>query len=296
VHDTDKTHFFSSAEHNVIREWMKAIMKATIGRDYTKAVVSSCNIPTIPLTVAQAMNPAPRPPSPTARAATQRAHRQDNPNQLTSRDARVLMSLLSTQGAEDGQPTFFDPPLSQDENKATFTPPASANLPPISSNAPQISLMSPKGSSVPPRPSRRSDSVSAEFTGIVDANLIEWANSHLPPALRITDPGGSLCGGLALFRLAESIRGKPSSPPVLDSAFPSGPNDDKLDGLFKLFDFLLDNDVKVGSVSINEVRQGKRDKIVQLLIALKAWDDKRKAIEHSIVKGGPANVSYWAHV
>jgi hypothetical protein len=133
-------------------------------------------------------------------------------------------------------------------------------------------------------------------TGIVDANLIEWANSHLPPALQIRDPGGSLCGGLALFRLAESIRGKPSSPPVLDSAFPSGPNDDKLDGLFKLFDFLLDNDVKVGSVSINEVRQGKRDKIVQLLIALKAWDDKRKAIEHSIVKGGPANVSYWAHV
>lgn len=96
--------------------------------------------------------------------------------------------------------------------------------------------------------------------------------------------------------MAESIRGKPSSPPVLDSSFPSGPNDDKLDGLFKLFDFLLDNDVKVGSVSINEVRQGKRDKIVQLLIALKAWDDKRKAIEQSIVKGGPANVSYWAHV
>lgn len=93
--------------------------------------------------------------------------------------------------------------------------------------------------------------------------------------------------------MAESIRGKPSSPPVLDSAFPSGPNDDKLDGLFKLFDFLLDNDVKTGSVSINEVRQGKRDKIVQLLLALRAWDDKRKAIEQSITTGG---VSYWAHV
>jgi hypothetical protein len=92
--------------------------------------------------------------------------------------------------------------------------------------------------------------------------------------------------------LAESIRGKPSSPPVLDSAFPSGPNDDKLDGLFKLFDFLLDNDVKTGSVSINEVRQGKRDKIIQLLIALKAWEDRRKAIEQSIAKG-PASVSYW---
>jgi hypothetical protein len=81
---------------------------------------------------------------------------------------------------------------------------------------------------------------------------------------------------------------------VPDSAFPSGPNDDKLDGLFKLFDFLLDNDVKTGSVSINEVRQGQRDKIVQLLRALKSWDDKRKAIEKSLAKG--PSVSYWAHV
>lgn len=40
VHDTDKTHFFSSAEQNVIREWMKAIMKSTIGRDYSSRQLS----------------------------------------------------------------------------------------------------------------------------------------------------------------------------------------------------------------------------------------------------------------
>lgn len=58
-------------------------------------IMSSCNIPTIPLAVAQAMNPAPRPPSPTARAATQRALRRENLNQLSSRDARVLMGLAA---------------------------------------------------------------------------------------------------------------------------------------------------------------------------------------------------------
>ena len=36
------------------------------------------------------MNPAPRPPSPSARAATQRALRRDNTEQLTTRDTRVL--------------------------------------------------------------------------------------------------------------------------------------------------------------------------------------------------------------
>lgn len=69
-----------------------------------------------------------------------------------------------------------------------------------------------------------------------------------------------------------------------DSAFPVDAHDDKLDGLFRLFDFLLDNDVKMGSVSINDVRQGKRDKIIQLLKALKLWEEKRKALATTIAK------------
>lgn len=42
------------------------------------------------------MNPAPRPPSPTARAATQKALRRENPNQLSTRDAQILMGLSSS--------------------------------------------------------------------------------------------------------------------------------------------------------------------------------------------------------
>lgn len=73
-----------------------------------------------------------------------------------------------------------------------------------------------------------------------------------------------------------------------DAAFPSGPNDDKLDGLFRLFDYLLDNDVKMGTVSINDIRQGKREKIIQLLRALKAWEERRKAIAESVGRGAVA--------
>lgn len=119
-HESDKTHYFSSDDKAIIRDWMKAIMKATIARDYsrrctfhqgrsdadgvTEPVVSSCNIPTIPLTVAQAMNPAPRPPSPSARAATQKAHRTKdmetletigvrNINEVPHNASLVLMGL-----------------------------------------------------------------------------------------------------------------------------------------------------------------------------------------------------------
>ena len=38
-HDHDKTHFFSSDEKSTIRDWMKAIMKATITRDYTSKLI-----------------------------------------------------------------------------------------------------------------------------------------------------------------------------------------------------------------------------------------------------------------
>ena len=117
-----------------------------------------------------------------------------------------------------------------------------------------------------------------------DDSLIKWANTHLPESLQITDSTSYLCTGLGLLRLAESIKGQPSSPPVPNSAFPTDIHDDKLDGLFRLFDFLLDNDVKMGSVSINDVRLGKRDKIIQLLKALKAWEDKRKALAFTIGK------------
>jgi hypothetical protein len=118
----------------------------------------------------------------------------------------------------------------------------------------------------------------------VDAGLLEWANGLLPKSLHIQESSFPDVGGLVLLRLAEAIKGRPSVPPVPDSAFPSGPNDDKLDGLFQLFDFLLDNDVKMGSVSINDIRQAKPDKIAQLMRALKVWDDKNKAIEQSLVK------------
>ncbi|KAH0840211.1 hypothetical protein J3R83DRAFT_1213 [Lanmaoa asiatica] len=272
VHETDKTHFFSSDEQAIVREWMKAIMKATIGRDYSKPVVSSVNIPTIPLT-------APRPPSPTARAATQKALRRENPNQLSTRDARILMGLPSSDHAariDDGQ-----------ESERARLESFFSNQPAETS---EIGHGGANAKTAPPRPPREASS--GEYA--TDSNLVEWANSHLPRSLQMTDPAGPLFGGLAVLRLAEDMMGKSASPPIPDSAFPSGSNDDKLDGLFRLFDFLLDNDVKMGAVSINDIRQGKRDKVMQLLRALKTWEDRRKEIVKSLGQGGgPLVGSSW---
>ena len=50
IHETDKTHFFSSDQHTVVREWMKAIMKATIGRDFSSECIDHLN-PSISLLI-----------------------------------------------------------------------------------------------------------------------------------------------------------------------------------------------------------------------------------------------------
>lgn len=98
--------------------------------------------------------------------------------------------------------------------------------------------------------------------------------------MRIRNPSEQNYSALALFRLAESIRGYPASPPVPDSAFPSGPSDDKsLEGLFALFDFLVNNEVKMGSVSINDIKLQRPDKVAQIVKALKSWEDKKRMLQ-----------------
>ncbi|KAH7108457.1 hypothetical protein BKA62DRAFT_682246 [Auriculariales sp. MPI-PUGE-AT-0066] len=289
IHETDKPHYFSSEEQMIVREWMKAIMKATIDRDYTRPVISSCNIPTIPLTIAQAMNPAPRPPSPGQRDATQRAMRRDNPNQLSSRDARVLMGLPA--GTDNTQPPPPHSPTEHSRHDSFFSVNSGstgrASSPPVSPST--TSPTRPKRrtrTSVDPSQQQQQQQQQATSVAPIaaeDEDLIRWINSHLPAELHVADVTQSLSTGLVLFRLAEAIKGRSAGVP--DSVFPRGPNDDRLEGLFKLFDFLLDNDIRTGSVSINDVRQGRKDKLVQLLKTLKGWEDKRLAIAKSVGVG-----------
>jgi hypothetical protein len=100
--------------------------------------------------------------------------------------------------------------------------------------------------------------------------LVHWVNSKLPSTCpRAQDLSSSFSSGLILFRLAEAI--KETDCRVPDSMFSQG----RVDGLFKLFDFLLENDVRMGAVSINDIRSGNPEKIVGLVYALRSWAQKR---------------------
>src|ERR1700733_9766273 len=99
------------------------------------------------------MNPAPRPPSPTARDATQKALRRENPNKLSSRDARVLMGLTSDNDGKEERghiETFFSAESTKpDDDESTLRGNAKA----------------------PPRPSREHRKVSVHRAVRAERNL-----------------------------------------------------------------------------------------------------------------------------
>ncbi|KAG8738445.1 polar growth protein [Ceratobasidium sp. 423] len=69
-------------------------------------VQSSCNIPTIPLAIAQHVNPAPRPPSRSEQEAAQRASRlpEDGPPPRDPADRHRMNSFF----VENGQEQVFE--------------------------------------------------------------------------------------------------------------------------------------------------------------------------------------------
>ncbi|KAG9122090.1 polar growth protein [Ceratobasidium sp. 392] len=129
-------------------------------------------------------------------------------------------------------------------------------------------LMLPVSSAAPSRPSREMRPRMSKTVSWVsrlstdEQSLLERVNLRLPPTCPLAkDLFMLMANDLILFRLAEAIEETDSGVP--DSAFPRGPGDNRLEGLFKLFHFLLDNNVRIGAVSINNVCNGNGEKIAQ---------------------------------
>ena len=105
------------------------------------------------------MNPAPRPPSPSQRAATQKALRRENPNQLSSRDAQVLLMGLpskdKTGNGQNGERTRLESFFTNDTISTHETDSTIVN----NSQSPRLAA--------PPRPSRELRRLESENVGVL---------------------------------------------------------------------------------------------------------------------------------
>ena len=216
------------------------------------------------------MVPAPRPPSPTTRAMTQKALRREDSDQFSSRDARVLMGLVEPgndvpppNGGRGRLESFLTSyPLDVDNTIEARTAVPSRPSPdmwqpvirgdadrmdPVGTFVHRILTFS-RHISFPCIFLSLSLSLSFALVSLPETyllqisdemELVDWANSVLPKQYHIHDLRKDLSSGIVLLRLAETVGGKQIDPPVLDSEFLG----DNRGGMFILFDFLLGHDV-----------------------------------------------------
>jgi len=140
-----------------------------------------------------------------------------------------------------------------------------------SPEAPATALLSP----LPIRPARDirqppKESPRGELTA-KERQLLNWVNENLPKSTQpATDLSQSCASGLVLFRLIERLSGKITGVP--DALFMVSLDDeDSFEGLFKLFDIMLENNISTEDVSMTDVHSGDAKSIVQLVESIKAW-------------------------
>ena len=91
------------------------------------------------------MNPAPRPPSPSAREATQRALRRENTEQLSTRDTRILgLNVMDEQARLDsfyGNAAIVEAESNPSSPKTSAPPRPSRQLGRMSSGRPVVCFL-----------------------------------------------------------------------------------------------------------------------------------------------------------
>lgn len=256
IHDNGSTHLFSADDSKLLRDWMKAMMKATIDRDWVAPVISSCNIRTIPIREAQKMFPPPRPPSPQSRARVQKARMTANPDLLTDKDAAVLMSLqnLQKQHISSGNGTASSLPSSPAANHV------SADV-----------QLRPRRSVYRPSPEKSNTELSDAELSSTDQELLTWINANIKhhSSLEASDFSGSIRNGLVLVRLIESLTSSDSGLNDHDFMPLSTLNDEAIqqrgsvvekdedfDIFFSIFDYLNAQKIPLAGYSLNDLISG----------------------------------------
>ncbi|OAV93000.1 hypothetical protein PTTG_27446 [Puccinia triticina 1-1 BBBD Race 1] len=262
IHDNGATHLFSADDSKLLRDWMKAMMKATIDRDWIAPVISSCNIRTIPIKEAQKMFPPPRPPSPLSRARVQKARLAANPDVLSEKDAAVLMGL---QSPAHRLAAAAESPKS----------PGDHNLNDLQLGA----ALRPRRSTQRPSPSK-AGAESPEELSASDRELLGWINDKIRARTSATasDFSGSIRNGHVLVRLIEALTRADSG--LSDRDFLGASHltqldlhrpslvlkDDDFDVFFAIFDFLNSQNIPLAGYSLNDLISGDPDKTRDFLM------------------------------
>ncbi|GAB5590799.1 hypothetical protein Unana1_05699 [Umbelopsis nana] len=296
-HERERTFFFYTDGDSELRAWVKALMKATISRDFTAPVMSSNHVATVSLEAARKMRP--RPPSMILYKKNEARNGQDKLAQDKS--------MLTPQLMEEDEDLMAHAPA-----KLSMRQKPSSNQTRESGITVHHNIMQHHQSDVPAIPNHHSAekqwfngeshiqpgsamySLDNDDEDLIDPhhdrvytnttngqlhgswapqNYVAWINSHLAPGKQVIDLSNAFRNGDTLIQLLQQLSGKEvrRPPPQKGGSVSMA----MLDNIVAAFKFMGREGVVVdGRYTIKDVFGGNEAKIMEMLDAIRAWADE----------------------
>lgn len=228
-HERERTFFFYTDGDVDLRQWVKALMKATISRDFSAPVMSSNHVATVSLEAARKMRP--RPPSMIL------YKKNENRNINGSRDKSMLSPPLMEED-ENFSPAGSKMSLRQKTPSQTresgitvhhnIMQHHDSEIPSLPSNGPEKAwyedqnLRQPKQQPsvydinnddedlIDPHHDRAPSMMPSDISrsSWAPTDYVSWINSHLPPGKQVIDLSNAFRNGDTLIQLLQQLSGK----------------------------------------------------------------------------------------
>jgi hypothetical protein len=229
-HERERTFFFYTDGDVELREWVKALMKATISRDFSAPVMSSNHVATVSLEAARKMRP--RPPSMILYKKNESRTVNGGPNKsmlspaLMEEDENMapaavghktsLRQKSSNQTRESGITVHHNMPQHHQQDIPSLPTNGQEkvwyddkNLQPKQPGLYELSndddeLIDPHHDHAP-SVMRNNVPYSSSWAPI---DYVTWINSHLPPGKQVIDLSNAFRNGDTLIQLLQQLSGK----------------------------------------------------------------------------------------
>ncbi|CAO3611781.1 unnamed protein product [Cunninghamella blakesleeana] len=286
-HEQERTFFFYTDTADSMRLWIQALMKATIIRDFTSPVMSSNQVATIPLDVAQRMRP--RPPSVLLSKTQQinetmqkvdeedeyeinERNRMENESGISGRSMHKNDRYNTNRNGGDLHDDSDEDvdPFKHEKYTTNNSIPSDTNNNHIQNNnnhrSSIISATTTINNNNHPHPHHKSQ---REWTHV---QYIHWINQYLPEGKKVVDLSSAFRNGDTLIILLETLSGKK----VRRNPDQKGGSVSMkvLDSIVNAFKFMGVNGVVVnGNYTIKDIFGGNEEKIMDMVDAIKTWAD-----------------------
>ncbi|KAH8552505.1 hypothetical protein BGW37DRAFT_424072, partial [Umbelopsis sp. PMI_123] len=274
-HERERTFFFYTDGDVELREWVKALMKATISRDFSAPVMSSNHVATVSLEAARKMRP--RPPSMILYKKNESRTVNGGPNKsmlspaLMEEDENMAPAAKSSnQTRESGITVHHNMPQHHQHDIPSLPTNGQEKQPGLYELSNDDDELIDPHHDHAPSVMRNNVPYSSSWAPI---DYVTWINSHLPPGKQVIDLSNAFRNGDTLIQLLQQLSGKEVRRPQPQKG--GSVSMAMLDNIVAAFKFMGREGVVVdGRYTIKDVFGGNEAKIMEMLDAIRAWADE----------------------